>query len=33
LFYPMGLSFDQQRNRYVVDSGNNRIVKFEVDLN
>ncbi|CAF3623870.1 unnamed protein product, partial [Rotaria sp. Silwood2] len=33
LFYPMGLSFDQQENLYVVDSGNNRIQKFEIDFN
>ncbi|CAF4965525.1 unnamed protein product, partial [Rotaria magnacalcarata] len=33
LFYPMGLSFDQQRNLYVADSANNRIEKFEIDFN
>jgi hypothetical protein len=31
-FYgPIGLSFDQQRNLYIVDFGNHRIQKFEID--
>ena len=30
---PAGLSFDRQSNLYVVDSGNDRIQKFEIDFN
>lgn len=29
---PAGLAFDAQRNLYVVDAGNNRVIKFDRDL-
>jgi hypothetical protein len=29
----MNLSFDRQGNLYVADFGNNRVQKFDVDLN
>ena len=31
LCHPRGLSFDSQGNLYVVDSGNDRIQKFQID--
>ncbi|CAF4199699.1 unnamed protein product, partial [Adineta steineri] len=32
LNYPKGLSFDVEGNLYVVDCGNHRIQKFDIDL-
>ena len=33
LNWPFGLSFDRHGNLYVVDNGNDRVQKFNIDLN
>ncbi len=33
LNYPIGLSFDRHDNLYVVDNGNDRVQKFNIDSN
>jgi hypothetical protein len=33
LHYPTGLSFDRHGNLYVIDEGNERVQKFDIDPN
>ncbi|CAF4457864.1 unnamed protein product, partial [Didymodactylos carnosus] len=33
LYWPFGLSFDRHGNLYVVDCGNHRVQKFNIDSN